>query len=80
MTEFKHLRRLDHAFSKQPVYFITTCVVRRRCLLATPTVHQILREEWQDLRKRHGWLVGRYVVMPDHVHFLPRLSRRKEMR
>jgi putative transposase len=29
----------------------------------------ILRDEWAGLSKRHGWAVGSYVVMPDHVHF-----------
>ena len=24
---------------------------------------------WRKARDVHGWLVGRYVVMPDHVHF-----------
>lgn len=37
-------------------------------MLATPEVHTILREEWQGLRTRHGWMCGSYVVMPDHVH------------
>ena len=24
---------------------------------------------WRSARERHGWAVGRYVIMPDHVHF-----------
>lgn len=35
-------------------------------MLATPEMHRLLRESWQ---KACNWLVGRYVVMPDHVHF-----------
>jgi putative transposase len=31
--------------------------------------HGILHEEWEALPERHGWMVGRYVVMPDHLHF-----------
>jgi hypothetical protein len=34
-----------------------------------PTAHDILRDEWQGLHERYGWAIGRYVVMPDHVHF-----------
>jgi REP element-mobilizing transposase RayT len=64
-----HLKRLDWAWQKQPVYFVTSCVAGRRKLLATPDVHTLLHEEWSGLLKRHGWAVGRYVVMPDHVHF-----------
>ncbi len=37
--------------------------------MATPAIHAILREEWSGLHERHDWAVGRYVVMPDHVHF-----------
>ena len=29
-------------------------------------------EEWRAARCRHGWAVGRYVIMPDHVHFFCR--------
>jgi len=30
---------------------------------------QVLIDEWRTARKRHGWTIGRYVVMPDHAHF-----------
>jgi putative transposase len=32
----------------------------------------ILVEEWKSARARHGWAVGRYVIMEDHVHFFCR--------
>jgi putative transposase len=69
MSELRHLKRLTFVWQRQPVYFITTCVAARRPLLANEAVHGILRDEWSGLRDRHGWAVGRYVVMPDHVHF-----------
>jgi REP element-mobilizing transposase RayT len=28
-----------------------------------------LIKEWCSARTRHGWAIGRYVIMPDHVHF-----------
>ena len=31
--------------------------------------HKILIEEWRAAHERHGWAVGQYVIMPDHVHF-----------
>ena len=68
MPEPRHLTRLDRVWLKHPVYFVTTCVADRRSFLANATAHAILREEWMGLRDRHGWAVGRYVVMPDHVH------------
>jgi REP element-mobilizing transposase RayT len=69
MSDQRHLRRLSFVWQKQPVYFVTTCVAGRRPLLARPDIHTILQEEWTGWRERHGWTVGRYVVMPDHVHF-----------
>jgi len=29
----------------------------------------ILIDERRTAHERHGWAVGRYVIMPDHVHF-----------
>lgn len=55
--------------SSHPVYFITTCTHQRRPILACEPALAVLREESSDALARHGWLVGRYVVMPDHVHF-----------
>ena len=69
MNTHPHLRRLGRVFSSQPVYFITTCTHQRRPILACASAATILREEWTRALDQHGWLVGRYVVMPDHVHF-----------
>jgi putative transposase len=69
MPKHTHLRRLTWVWSATPVYFITTCTAGRRSLLARPDACRILREEWEGLCARHGWAVGRFVVMPDHVHF-----------
>ena len=69
MSEHSHLKRLKFVWSGNPVYFITTCTAGRRAILVHPEVCRILREEWQGLYQRHGWAVGRFVVMPDHVHF-----------
>jgi REP element-mobilizing transposase RayT len=67
----KHLRRLDRiTVPGAPVFFVTACVQDRRPVLADPRVALILIEGWQHADALHGWLVGRYVVMPDHVHFL----------
>jgi putative transposase len=69
MAAHGHLRRLDRVWIPGAVYFITTCMSQRQRVLAVPEVADILRREWESARKRHGWLVGRYVIMPDHVHF-----------
>ena len=68
----KHLPRLHRIFLEAPIFFVTTCVAHRRPLLAQADVVAILIEEWRTAIKRHAWAVGRYVVMPDHVHFFCR--------
>jgi putative transposase len=60
---------LDSIFLEQPVFLVTVCVLDRRPLLATGSVAQAVTDALRDTRKRHGWLVGRYVIMPDHLHF-----------
>ncbi len=63
------LGRLARVWLKTPVYFVTTCTHERRRVLATDHAHQVLRAEWFAAEERHGWQIGRYVIMPDHVHF-----------
>ena len=26
-------------------------------------------QPWRSAQERHGWSIGPYVIMPDHVHF-----------
>jgi len=68
----KHLRRLDRIWTHSPIYFVTTCTRRRRPLLARDDVAKVLIDEWRAAHDRHGWAIGRYVIMPDHVHFFCR--------
>ena len=65
----RHLRRLHRVWIDYPIYFVTTCTFRRRRILNSQNVVEILVEEWRAARERHGWAVGRYVIMPEHVHF-----------
>ena len=69
MAKHGHLRRLDRVWVPGAVYFITACTQGRRPVLARPAVHEVLRREWESAQERHGWRIGRYVIMPDHVHF-----------
>ena len=69
MASHTHLRRLPRVWIEQPIYFVTACTKDRRELLNCESAASILVEEWHKFRSRHGWLVGRYVIMPDHVHF-----------
>jgi putative transposase len=68
----KHLHRLERIWIDAPIYFVTTCAKNRRPLLACDEVANIMIDEWRAAHDRHGWAIGRYVVMPDHVHFFCR--------
>jgi putative transposase len=49
--------------------FLTLNVAGRRHALVAGPVAAILVGAWERAGSVHGWAVGRYVVMPDHVHF-----------
>ncbi|HEY8748815.1 MAG TPA: hypothetical protein VIM11_12620 [Tepidisphaeraceae bacterium] len=54
-------RRLN----RSTVVFLTICTRDRRPYLACDPIHELLIKVWTDADK---WLVGRYVIMPDHIH------------
>jgi REP element-mobilizing transposase RayT len=69
MIWHKHLHRLESVWINQPVFFITTCTFERRPLLACAEIFSIIEDEFCSAPKRHGWHIGYFVVMPDHIHF-----------
>jgi putative transposase len=44
---------------------LTVATEKRRPWLANETAHRLLHETWSEAR---AWLVGDYLLMPDHVH------------
>ena len=48
------------------IIFVTLCTARRQKILATPRAHEAIVNAWVFAST---WLVGRYVILPDHVHF-----------
>jgi putative transposase len=55
-----------HIYSGQAtIVFLTVCAQDRKPCLANNAVHESLRAAWQSAQ---AWLVGYYLVMPDHVH------------
>jgi len=76
----KHLRRLRIIFGqwRAPLFYLTVCVRQRRQVLAKSSVCEILVGAWQNSLEVYGWRVGRYVVMPDHVHFFASPATREE--
>ena len=64
-----HLRRMDHVWVDEPIYFITTDTANRAPILNRSECAEVLISEWKSAGQRHGWGIGLYVIMPDHVHF-----------
>jgi len=60
--------RLDCVFPRNPVFFATFCTYRRKPLLATNAVNNALIEFAKRAYTDHNIAVGRYVIMPDHIH------------
>jgi putative transposase len=67
------LRRLDWIFSKSPIFFTTASTHERRSLLANPEIHSAFKEFSWNAEQR-GVYVGRYVLMPDHLHLFVAFS------
>jgi putative transposase len=47
------------------IVYVTCCSKNRERWMANAAAHEAMRASWLATR---GWRVGRYVIMPDHVH------------
>jgi putative transposase len=55
-----------HIHSTQPtIVFLTVCTRERKAWLNQDAVHETLQKVWRDA---NAWLVGYYLLMPDHIH------------
>src|SRR5205085_5788156 len=69
MTKYPRVPpRLDRLFPSNPVFFVTACTHRRRPLLAADAVHNGFVCFSRRAYDEHSIAVGRYVIMPDHIH------------
>ncbi len=65
--------RLTRVYFNDPLYFVTACTSDRRHVLARPDVHSAFRT-YVSAAPDSSVAVGRYVLMPDHVHFFVRVG------
>ena len=65
--------RLSRVFDRTPLYFVTLNTWKRHPLLANESVHEAFCSYAHKNRKR-GYAVGRYVIMPDHIHLFIRVG------
>jgi REP element-mobilizing transposase RayT len=61
-------RRLDIIFPRNPLYFVTCCTYRRRPHLANDHVPASFIKFARQAQIDFGIAVGRYVILPDHLH------------
>jgi putative transposase len=64
--------RLGRVFDTSPLYFVTCCTHGRRSCLARKEIHTALLFFAERAERDFGISVGRYVIMPDHVHLFVR--------
>ncbi|MCU0782929.1 MAG: transposase [Verrucomicrobia bacterium] len=68
----ERLHRLERVYENSPVYFIPFCVEGRKPILAHPELHAAFIRFSQQALARDVF-VGRYILMPDHVHLFVKL-------
>ena len=57
-----------------PLYFITICTIHRHKIRDLDTAFRAFESYARRGRDEFGIAVGRYVIMPDHLHFFVRGS------
>ena len=55
-----------------PLYFITICTIYRQKIKNLSTAHRAFESYVRRGRDEFGISVGRYVIMPDHIHLFVR--------
>jgi REP element-mobilizing transposase RayT len=71
------LKRLEQLFTSHPLYFVTTNTEDRKPILANVKVHEDFRK-FCEAGLTRGVFVGKYVLMPDHLHLFVAFSNEYE--
>ena len=72
----ERLRRLERIYTDHPVYFVTFCTAVRKPMLDCLTMHESFVRFCRTALERNVF-VGRYVLMPDHIHLFVTFSEPK---
>jgi REP-associated tyrosine transposase len=64
--------RLGRIFARGPLYFVTFCTHERQRFLTKDEVHTAFVLFAKRAEETFNVAVGRYVIMPDHVHLFVR--------
>ena len=52
--------------NRSAIIFVTVCSKDRKSLFASTAAHNAVIRAW---KKADQWVIGNYVLMPDHIHF-----------
>src|SRR5437773_5602272 len=55
-----------------PLFFVTICTLHRRKILSLPVAQELLTTYGKRAMSEFDVALGRYVIMPDHLHFFIR--------
>jgi REP element-mobilizing transposase RayT len=65
--------RIERLVVSEPLYFVIVCTYRRRSVLARSAVHEAFVAFARRAQGANETIaVGRYVIMPDHLHLFVR--------
>ena len=70
--------RLSRVFDQTPLYFVTFNTWERGPVLANDTVHLDFCA-YVEKNQCRGFAVGRYVIMPDHIHLFVRVGMEQKL-
>lgn len=59
-----HQSVVEH-FNSSRIIFLTVCTEKQKRVLCNDSVLPVLIESWEIA---DAWVVGRYMIMPDHIH------------
>lgn len=57
----------SYRFNRSQIQFVTVVAAQRRPILTEPRLYALMIDGWEN--PKNHWLVGRYLIMPDHLHF-----------
>jgi len=87
--ERKHIRLKDYDYSQKGIYFVTICSYKRKnifgdifvgqglCSCQLSFVGQLI-EKHMIYYNNENFKISKYVIMPNHVHFLIELLRQEQ--
>lgn len=56
---------IHHDGNLSPIVYVTVCASGRKRILARSETMELILAKWKEAS---SWLVGRFVIMPDHMH------------